>query len=352
MALSLDIAANTRQAQAQVKDLGQALDKTADALDDIARDGSKAGDKLEGSFRDMVRASKRASDDVADGWKDAYRKAERASDDFQRDASGNVQNFKQEAVQNLSEVASSWKGDLEGMADGVQGLTGGLAASLTPGIGIPVAILGAAAAAFFASWQQAAEDSKQRVSDMYADMIESGNTFLSESFIQQAVKTLGEDAGKWADANKRVEETGIGIGDILRAMVGDQEALAAAQKVYVDERDREVAAIEASNRPLEEKTTLIEAANTKYAEQTDWIRQVIADTGTAVDKAQGVADAIRKGNDEMDKLAAKWAGIPKSQQLGITLNTSEFDRQFNELARKASSGIRVVLRPEQGRAWE
>lgn len=135
-------------------------------------------------------------------------------------------------------------------------------------------------------------------------------------------------------------------------MVGDQEALAAAQKVYVDERDREVAAIEASNRPLEEKTTLIEAANTKYAEQTDWIRQVIADTGTAVDKAQGVADAIRKGNDEMDKLAAKWAGIPKSQQLGITLNTSEFDRQFNELARKASSGIRVVLRPEQGRAWE
>lgn len=337
------------------------LEDAEKALDDLGR--SRGAENIERDMKAAQRATenlgketKEVATRIEREFRDSYKKAGRAADEFQRDASGNVQNFKQEAVQNLSEVASSWKGDLEGMADGVQGLTGGLAASLTPGIGIPVAILGAAAAAFMASWVEAAEQSKQRVSDMYADMTESGATFLSESFIQQAAKTVAEDAGKFAEAQKIVADTGLEIGDVLRAMVGDQEAIARAQEIYLRQRDQELDKARElgseNSQVLNDQAVLVDAVNTKYAEQTDWLRQVQKDTDTAADKAQAVAEAIRSGNTEMDKLAAKWAGIPKSTQLGITINTSEFDRQFNELARKASAGIRVVLRPEQGRAWE
>lgn len=340
------------------------LEDAEKALDDLGK--SKGPDQLTRELQSAQKSSEQLDKQIDETarnieteFRDAYRKAGQASDTFKRDASGNVQGFKDEAVQNLSEVASSFNGDLSDMAAGVQGLTGGLASSLTPGIGIPVAIIGAIAASFAASWAQAAEDSEKRVSDMYADFIESGQTFVSESFIGDAIKAIQEDTGKWADANKRVAETGLDIGEILRAMAGDQQAIADAHAIYVAQRDEEIDKIKRSGASLEDQATAIDAVNAKFGESVEWISQIQRDTDTAADKAGayrdamgGAADNSARTRDELAKIAEKFASIPKSVQLGITVNSAEFDRQFNILAAKANKGIRVVLRPDQGRAWE
>lgn len=343
MALSLDIAANTRQAQAQVKDLGKALDTTADALDDVAREGDKAGDKLERSFRDMVQDAGKAEKAIKD-----------VGDKGFAEMGDNVRGFKDEAVQNFSEVASSFSGDITQMADGVQGLAGGLASALTPGIGIPVAILGAAAGAFLQSWISASEDSKERVSAMYDDMIESGSRFLSEDFVNKALGELGQDAGKLADARERAARSGAEEADVLRAMVGDQESIARVADAYRVGLAEEVRSIQESNKETSEKANLIDAANVKYEASIEWLKQIQNDTRTAGAAWSQVNDALYKTRgavilaaDEVAKFRASVAGgvsIPVRLDMGpITVAQNA----LNDLQRKAAAGVNVVVRPGQ-----
>ncbi len=349
----LDIGANTRAAQNNVKDLSKALDGVADSLDDVARDGDRSGDKLERTFRGMVTAAKRSADDTGDAWKKAYKRAEDAADDFNARGSENVQNFKQEAVQNFSEVASSWQGDLEGMADGVQGLTGGLASSLTPGIGIPVAILGAAAAAFFASWVDAAENSKQQVSDMYNDFIESGKTFVSENYIATAIQDIQEDTDKWNDALARNRDTGVEIGTVLRAMAGDQNAIAEVHGVYVAQRDEELEKIRRSGKSIEEQAIAVDGVNAKFGEQVEWIGQVQRNTSNAADKAAAYRDAMGGAADNAARVRDIVGQIQdRNITVGVSVNNAAFENWWRTVQNRAAQGITVNARPGQGRFWE
>lgn len=98
MALTLDIGANTREAQRNVKDLGVALDDVADALDGVARDAVSDGQKVERALdgaadaatdlgkdaRDAGRDSERALDSIGDAATDTARDVRRAGDDTER----------------------------------------------------------------------------------------------------------------------------------------------------------------------------------------------------------------------------------------------------------------------------
>lgn len=333
------------------------LEDAEKALDDLGR--SRGPDQLTGELKDAQRASEQLDKQIDETarnieteFRDAYRKAGKASDDFKRDASGNVSSFKDEATQNLSEVASSFNGDLSDMASGVQGLTGGLASALTPGIGIPVAILGAAAAVFLAEWQKAAEESEQRVEDMYTAMQEAGTTFLADKFINDQIVEIGANQDKYNEAVQRSKDLGVDVQDVLRAMAGDQGTVNALLDDANTKRDEGLQQIKDQGLAGDYAEQAVLKVNKQYEDSVGWLSQITRDQGTAADKAWQVNQAIRASNDEMDKLADKWAGIPKSVQLGITVNSAEFDRQFNILAAKANKGISVVLRPDQGRAWQ
>lgn len=342
--ITIDVGLNTRDVTKGAKDGERALENLEDAVRDAGSGGAKGLEKLEDELKDVQRQSERTDrslDDVGGTTKRSFGQA-----------SENVRNFKSEAVQNLSEVASSWEGDIEGMADGVQGLTGGLAAALTPGVGIPVAVLGAAAAAFFTSWQKAAEESEQRVEEMYGAMTEAGVTFLNDKFINDKIIELAGSQDTYNQAVQRGKDLGVETQDVLRAMAGDQEKINELMGPRNQALQDEIDKIKESGESIETQQVNIEAATTKFSEQYGWLVKLVEEHGNAAERAWDANQAIRSANGEMDRLAAKWASIPKSTQLGITVNTAEFDRQFNLLAQKANKGITVVLKPGQGRGWE
>jgi len=241
-----------------------ALDDVADSLDDLARDAQrqardagddlgrgiergadKAGDeveKLEKSFRDMARDAGRHSKDAGD---DLAKNVDRGT----ARAGEATAEFKDEARSNFSEVVSSFDGSMDSVADLAQGTFGGLAGSLGGPLGL-IAGLGAAAfGAWYASAQENAEKIETRTQDMYADMLESGENFLSKQFIQQALADIygkTEDAAiGWDQLQTVVEETGLTQETVARAFAGDTDAgillteAFAAAKERLKQRERE-----------------------------------------------------------------------------------------------------------------
>lgn len=309
--IEIGIASETRAFKQGVETgMIKPLENAVEALDDLGK--SKGPDQLEAGLKDaqtatgkLQKETKQTAETIEREYRDAYRKSKTASKDGTDKMSENVGEFKNEAISNLSEVASSFKGDLSDMADGVQGLTGGLAASLTPGIGIPVAILGAVAAAFFASWQQAAEDSEERVSSMYQAFLESGSKYLSDEQMSQAISDLADDTGKWQEALQLAQDTQLPIQTVLRALVGDQEALNEGIQAENDAHDRSLTAINENTLAMEDKAAAILVENKRHDDTIGKLKQIQADTDTAATKAAAVTAAFGTGNAALDQQIAR-----------------------------------------------
>lgn len=342
--ISIGVGADTRPFQQGIKSgVITPLEDTVTALGKVDRASETAGDELIDSMRDAQRATKELADEnreLSQVIRDESRKSSRAvrdigSDGFDR-ASEDVDEFKKEAVANFSEVASSFNGDITQMADGVQGLTGGLASALTPGIGIPVAILGAAAGAFLAEWQKSAEQSEQRVADMYDDMVESGAEFVSESFIQDQIKKIGEDTGKWADALKLASDSGVSIQTALRAMAGDQDAITAAVDGTNQKREDELGKLDSLDTSTADYADKVDAVNLKADVTIQKLQGIQGETDTAAAKAQAVRAAFETGNTVLDdgiqKLRDMKDGLdklgPKTIRVDVIPNMAEFERQI------------------------
>ena len=315
--ISIGIAADTRAfAQGVRTGVLQPLESVERALEDVGREGEQAGDDLTDTFKDAQRETKKfekANEDLADTIAREARRSSKAvrdiGDDGFSSATNNVQEFKNEATQNFSEVASSFDGSIESMADGVQGLTGGLASALTPGIGIPVAILGAAAGAFLASWSASAEETEARIGDMYDDMLESGSAFLSESFVRDAVAELARDTEKFNEALDESERLGVSVQTVLRATVGDQEAINAVVDATNQKRDDELGKLGANKDGVAAIADQQDAVNLKADETIAKYQGISAETQTAADRAAAVAAAFGTGNAVLDE------GIRKAQDL-------------------------------------
>jgi hypothetical protein len=336
------------------------LEDAADKLDDLGK--SKGPEKLEDELEQAQKATKnlgrevdRTADDIERDFRDSYRKAGQSSDDFHDKAAENVENFKSEAIQNLSEVASSFDGDLSDMADGVQGLTGGLAAALTPGIGIPVALLGATAASFLAAWAAAAEDSKQRVSDMYQDMLEQGRAFLSEDYITKSLGDIIDDDGKVAKAREDVKTFGLDIQTILRAQAGDQAAINEVLAAGNEKRQKalDIAQQQGSSAgDLHKHEVLI---NERWDEALKTYTDVNGEIQKSVDKVrlyqEAVGEAQTADNQRWEELGRKIAGLPSEKVVGLTLDTSEADRQLQSFLNQRNRVVDIRARAldQQGR---
>lgn len=313
------------------------LDDAQKALDDLGK--SRGPEQLESDMKAAQSATEKLGDAtereaqrIEQQFRDTYKKSGSAVEDFEHKAGENIDGFKEEAVQNLSEVASSWQGDLSGMADGVQGLTGGLATALEPGIGIPVAILGAAAGAFLASWQQETEATKQLISDMYDDMTQSGNDYVSEQFIQQKLGDVYKD--QYDDLTKRTKELGEQRETVARAMAGDSDAI----NKILDDQDakqrKEIQSIQDSNKSLTEKQDAIDGVNAKYATQNGWLISIANSTDSAGAKAKafnddnsdylkGLIDSAKGATVEVDALGNKLYTLPDGTKVLVSADTGQ-----------------------------
>lgn len=325
-------------------DVIKPVELAARSLDELGDDGAKDLGKLESALRDVQKQS----DKVDRSLKDIDSTSRKTWDN----ASDNVQGFKQEAISNIGEIGASFKGDIQDMADGVQGLTGGLASALTPGIGIPVAILGAAAGAFLQSWITASEDSKERVQDMYSAMAEDGSKFLSEDFLNKAIGEL--DTSKIEEAQRKAVEFGVTERDVVRAMVGDREAIGRLLADQQQRRQAELQTIRDSGKSIEDQAVAVDAVNAKYGTQTDWLRDIQRDTGTATGLWETFNEAMYKTPGAVDQASAAVSRFKQLHAGGITIPVridtgplTNAQIKLNELQRQANRGIDVVVRQGQ-----
>lgn len=327
MPINIAFAADTRTFLKGAGDVETALERTGDALDDLARDGDKAGDKLEQTFREISRKAKDNSDDVGKTYEKNFRQAEDAADRFRRGADDGMRDLNQNAGANAKEFAASWDGSAEGALDSIQGF----AAEALEGFG-PLGLAGgaalaAAAGAMYAAFQQNAELSEQRISDMYEDMVESGQSFVSEQFLTDELQKIygkADDAAvKWADLLATVEATGLSQATVARAYAGDTEAGA----------------------------QLTEALNDKLREQADFARD-------AAEKGQRLNDAYYDANVALQDVAGSWrdnqaetdnalervegyreavAGLPTNHVLDMEVNTQPGRIGMGDFVREAES---------------
>lgn len=339
-----------------------ALDRFGGSLDDVARDAQSTGDsmarelaggvedgtrdasasvdKLERSFRDLARDSSQHARDTGDA-------ISTETEHGAHVAAESVSEFKAEAVSNFSEVASSFTGDMSQAADGVQGILGGLAGALPGPLGIISGLLGAVGGAWLANWQKNTDEVKQLVSDMFDDMIASGNAYVSEDFINTKVAELVKDTDKLATATTLARLSGIGMRDALRAMAGDTDAAARARAGLAD--------VEADLRTQYDQLADKQGAQALYiAAETkvvDGLKGSLDDSSEAAKKAAGqmaaysiatsdASTSAKETTDRLDGIAKAAAGIPAvtTTTVKVVPDTTALDR---ELRKKRSISVPI-----------
>lgn len=321
--ITLNVFGNFRDFIRGTQDTSRALDKVADSLDDVAKDGAKDVERLERSFRDLTDTAKRETKD--------------AGDSIKKNVGGGLRDLKDEAGQSGREAAASFTGSFDDVGDFAQEtLANGLA-----GFGPIGAAAGIAAAAglgaLWSSIQENAEASEQRISDMYDDMLESGQSFLSESFIRDAVSELGRDAGKFNEALKLSEQTGVSVQTVLRAMVGDQEAINSVVDATNEKRDAELEKINANADGSAEQVRQQDAINLKADETIAKLQGINDEQATAAARAAAVAAAFGTGNAVLDEgvrkiqdMASKLDGIG-DKTIRLTADDSDIQRKLGLL---------------------
>ncbi|WP_395638256.1 hypothetical protein [Pseudolysinimonas sp.] len=324
MALSLDIAANTRDAQAGIKDVAGALDQVADALDDAARDGDQSTERLEGSFRDLARAAERdgnkAGQNLADGLDRGATKA-----------SASMREVKAEALSNASETFSSFDGSVSSFVDGVQGTFGGLVAGLAqvnPAL-VPVAVAAAATigtiAAAITGAEEDSEEFRAKVAELTSEFIDTG-AIAGRAFsgIADEVRGLATEtddskanlerlSGLAADLESNFEDVVnayAGGGEPLDDLIDKTEALAAAERIRALELqgNNEFASTEASNRAadLEHELGLLRAQRDAISEATQ-MQELYYSSG--VSEIEGKVALIKAVNTAYDEAAGSTQGF-------------------------------------------
>lgn len=308
-----------RDAQRKGRDIG-------DDLERVGREGEDAARTLERSFKesfdDVRRDAKRKTDDVADDTKRAMSKAGDATGDFKR-----------EALSNVSETASSFDGSMESIADMVQGTFGGLAD--LPGVGLAAAGLAAVGGGVAAAWQQHTERIKQQVESMFEDLIESGEDYLSQSYIQEQYWAIIQGADdailKQSELNKIVEQTGLTSQQVALAYAGDQEAIVRLQEVLAQKQAELAENIVTAGRNGSAASINQQAELQRMVDGLNDYADRIADTVTRTDEARDAWDryaTVLEGTtqgaiNKMQDLGTAMGQVPRSIPIDVDLTDAE-----------------------------
>ncbi|WP_341935513.1 hypothetical protein MRBLWO14_001165 [Microbacterium sp. LWO14-1.2] len=337
MALTIDIAANSRAAQRDVKDLSKALDDTADALEDITRDGDKAGDKLEASFRDMVRSAGRADDAVrkiGDGAKQSFDKA-----------SDGAEEFADEANSTAREAAASFDGSAESIADALQEI----AANAFAGFGPAGAVAGLAAAAGiglavagFENVQEAQEELQALTNEWANTYLEEGSKVLSTATI--VAKGLEILSNQHAEVTENARLWGVAEETAVAAMAGSPAALDEVAAAL--DRKRDAAAKDAqaaqelaqANGGTVGSLTPLEVEVNKATDAFNRHVQAQRDGATAVDTMsyflRDQATAAKDATLTVDEFGDSIYTLPDGKQIYIDAETGQATENVSAIESK------------------
>ena len=324
MPINIDFLANTSKLERGGDNVERALEDVADSLDDVARDGDRSLGRLERSFKDAADAAKdteRAAKKVGDGGKEGFGKAS--------DAAGE---FKSEALQNLSEVSSSFTGDLQSIGDLAQGTFGGLAASL-PGVlgaaGAGAAVgVGLITAAFVAA-EERRKQLEQRASDLGQAYIDAGSTVLSSiEETARAAEILSDP-----ELRKELDAYAAAVGDrnvALGALIGRSEDLAKVQALVNEAEtenaqlnEQQVAASSKRKSATSETIRANEELIAKGRELLDVNSQALGQFNTYSEYLNHVAQTTSGATSKIDEFGDTVVTLPDGKTIYIDAETGQ-----------------------------
>lgn len=304
------------------------------ALEDLGRsDGPQQLEKTLGEAQTashrLRKEIKETADDLDDDFRRGYRRLKESSDDGTRHAIRGMDDLRDESKQSLRETAASIKSVEDGL-DAVQeiaanafvgfGPAGFLAGSVAAtGIGLITSGLQTA--------QQAADETKQRIAQMYQQATEDGKAFIDEAQIQAATLDIifGDNQDAYKQAQIDAKNLGLSSQTVIRAMAGDQAALnevLARTTALQEEHNRKLA--EATN-PLEGRAALMSAEgqtldeiNRRYQTQKDILDDNERKAREYLAAQAEAGEVIRKTNQSL-------AQTPRTVPVTYEVDASQID---------------------------
>ena len=304
--ISINFLADVRDFLKGTKNVEDSLDDVADSLDDVAKEGEQSTGKLEDGFRELAKASKRAGDDVGDNMDKGFKKASEGADALSENSKSNAK-----------EVAASFDGSVQSIADGFQGLAAEAFEGFGPA-GVAAGVLVAAgiglATAEIQKNEEAAKAAKQRTIELGQAFIESGAGVAGlESFNEQLkliisnadgapkkleeIQKLAKDFPDLADDISTMAVAFAGNEDATKAMIKQLDEAAKAERSYGENVAEGDTYHESRAQTLEKEKAKLEQVQ-KATEDAARIEQEWLASGGA--ESQAKADAINNINQSYD----------------------------------------------------
>ena len=352
----MNFVADVAQFLRGTKDVEGALGKVSDSLDDLARDAktasNKAGDAVEGigdDAKDAAREVDTATDrmersfkDVLDDVKTSGRTTfKEVGDDASRELK---QAFDGDAALTADDVfAGSFKAEvfsnaLESGAEVVRGFKDGFDSedigTIVDGLsdtaiqaGAVFGPGGAAAGAAFATGLQLATgsivgnaekmaaDYESTFSSAFDNIVEAGAEMGRELTISASTAEIAKDVERYNEIAKQANAIGVDQGIVLRAIAGDEAALAVVKAATNETRRKESALYDEIRAKQDKGKAATEEQLQAYADLNDRLYESenALDSITAQfqnnTEALNAGEAATKAKAEADQFAARQAAV-------------------------------------------
>lgn len=369
------------------------VDPLEDAQKELTDLGKNKGpEQLERSLKDaqdeterLKKDTEKTADAIEREYKRAYREVKESADDGMRGASEAGTEFKQEALQNFSEVTSSFDGSMSSIQDLAQGTLGGLASSGLPGVGIAAGVAAAGIGLIGGALQNVQEEteaSKERAAEWAAAFIEAGGKVLTAAQNTAAGLDIVNDPTRYDEAKKNAEDWGVSVSTAVAAMTGQQWALDAVttslddmNAAYQDalktaqenpdgligpdasKLENQRASVEAGTSALNKLRGEMEAGARQASDYSQFLRDMAENTAGATKKVDEFGDAIYTLPDEtqvyvdaetgqatqnVDAIEKKLYGLPSDTVVKLDVDTAAAERKVEQWVRKDRT-IRVTI---------
>lgn len=349
--IRLDIASDTKSAVRGVDDVAKALGVTVDELEAVAKAAGKTSDDVVRDFR-KIEASAR---DVDAG--SGFKKAGEASGEF-----------KSEALANLSEVTSSFTGDLNSIGDLAQGTFGGLATMGGP-IGLAAAAAATGVGLIISAFQQAEDARKaleERANDLANAYIDAGTNVLDAVTLAARSSEVLTDPEQRKEAERLVDVLGVQLPEAARLLAGDTNTLAAARAI-VNQNEAEYFDLmqQSANYMSGEFTTAEKERLAQLQSQRDAVSQ-LTDINSQANDTFRAQQGVLKGliNDaasatvEVDELGNELYTLPDGTQIMISADTkqattdvSKFKGDVDGIPETKTSRVKVSVDDSEVRSY-
>jgi hypothetical protein len=340
--IKIGITSETQAFTAGVKSgVVKPLQDVEKAADDAGKAGDDAGDQITKAMQDaqnsttkLSREYKQTARDIQEASRTSSRAVQTDFDDTERRGAESFKELGNEGRQNLSETLSSFDGSTQSFIDGIQGTFGGIVSSL-PGIGAAAGVAGALGigliSSAFQNAQAEADLLKQRTQDAFDDMIESGNQYVSTNFTNEALKDLTQDQAKVNQATKDAKALDLDRATILRAQVGDAQALLDVHYAILAKsqdikqlKDSELNTDGSQTLALSDQLDSLSNIGNRY-------KDIEKSNDTAAKNAQLYLDATKQTADGTAQIATNVKSIPDLKNISVNLDMTNAKKQLATL---------------------